>query len=82
MKIQSMSTQEIAQYLRNDRHCAFILWQIKDVQSYGLQESKPAVKVSEEEAKEIIHDLNRRADCTYGITWGHLEDAISSLSNT
>lgn len=73
--IEKMSNTDIAQYLRNERNCALILWQTDDV---IMKAKQMKVKCSEEDAIDIISMIDDDKDCNYGITWLHIENAIDS----
>jgi hypothetical protein len=70
-----MATHEIAQYLKENRFTAFILWQKEDV----IQSAKDNFEVDlpEKVAEEILDSLNRNADCEHGITWEHIYQELS-----
>ena len=74
--ITKMSNTEIAQYLRNERNCAFILWQIDDVIDKGKELD---YDIHQDDAAEILNDINNGANCEYGITWEDIEYGIVSF---
>jgi len=60
----------IFQHLKEVRHKTFISWSIDDVK--GKAEELGFV-MGDEKAIDIISEIERRADCTVGITWETIE---------
>jgi hypothetical protein len=79
MDINNMATHEIAQYLKENRHTAFILWQKEDV----IHSAKDNFEIDlpEKVAEEILDSLNRIADCEHGITWEHIYQELYNHLN-
>ena len=75
--INRMSTHEIANYLRDERNTAFILWQVDDVIAYA--EFHHEKMLTDDEAASILRTVNRSKDCEAGITWHTICDAIDDF---
>jgi DNA-directed RNA polymerase specialized sigma subunit len=80
-KLKDLTTHEIAQYLREDRKTAFILWQIADVHIATKNMEEP-IELSDDDAATILDDIQNGADCNYGITWDTLYYAIEDYINS
>ena len=78
MNIEKMGNNEIARYLREERNCAFILWQTDDVICKSEDMEMP---ITEKQVIDIMGMLNEYSDCEYGITWAHLENEIEAQTN-
>lgn len=63
--------------LKNGRSIA-IIWSIEDVIDLADQDG---LKVTDQEAIEILKLLERQHDCNYGITWDHISAATESYFN-
>ena len=72
--LDSLGTHEITTYLRNDRNTAFILWQTEDVVGKA---NEMGFEISEEEAEDIISNIDNSSDCEYGITWETIRHHIN-----
>lgn len=66
MNIEEMSSWDIAQYLKNKRNIAFQSWEVDDVL---FSAANCNVELTEEDAIEIIQELNNTTDASIGITW-------------
>ena len=76
--IDEMDTYEIARYLEEERHTAFILWQTEDV----IDKAKEMeISCTEEQAQEILGLIQHDRDCEYGITWLTIESFIDDYFN-
>lgn len=76
--LNGMEIHIINKYLKEERNTAFIMWQTEDVIYRAKVQN---IDVTEDQAREVISDLNRRADCTLGITWGTLDIYIDEVLN-
>ena len=76
--LDTFSNTQLAQYLRYNRNCAFILWQPVDVK---LKAKELGIDITEDEVVYILDSLDSHADCNYGITWDHIESAIQNIKN-
>ena len=51
-----------------------IIWSTEDVIEFASQDG---IKITEEEAMEILGDIDHRHDCNYGVTWDTLSYCIN-----
>lgn len=77
LRLSELSTTEIAEYLREKRNTAFILWQVQDVYDVA---KKIDVEIDDAVAEKVIARLNSTSDANYGITWDTLEAAIEVVA--
>lgn len=74
--LDSLEDHQIASYLRDKRHKAFIIWGTEDIQQKAQE---LGFELTEDQCIEVIQDLKNNQDCNHGITWEHLETGISNL---
>lgn len=67
--ISKMDTFAIVRYLRSERHCAIACWVIDDVLTLDPN-------LTEEEAGDIIAEIDDDQDCSIGITWEVLQEYV------
>lgn len=53
-----------------------VIWDTGDVISQG---EEAGLTITEEEAIDVLNYLEREHDCTNGITWVHVDNAIEQL---
>ncbi len=76
--LDTFSNTQLAQYLRDNRNCAFILWQPADIEHKA---EEMGIDITEDEVGDVLSSLDSNADCNYGITWDHIESAIQDIKN-
>ncbi len=72
------TVREVIEHLQGldpDSHIATAIWTEEDVIGYAENEMD-GIKVSTEQAREILDDLDRHQDAELGITWGSICSAI------
>lgn len=70
--IEQLSTTDIANYLREHRHCAFILWQDMDA-LHCFEDNLGFSEGLEDAAREVMNNVDNAGDCSYGITWDTID---------
>ena len=65
------------QYKPNDV-LAVAIWQVDDVLS---QADLRGIKISKEQATEIVERIDRKQDCTLGITWTTIDCYLDDLGS-
>ena len=73
--LASISTSAITEYLKEDRHRAFICWSVGDVTGTAKALGH---EMDEESAIKIIKSVDRNADATLGITWETFQNKVES----
>lgn len=71
--IENMRTWQIAEYLREKRDCAFILWGKDDIEDVIINRIGENLEYPNECIKEIVRRLNQ-VDSEAGIDWELIED--------
>lgn len=77
--ITKLANWQIANYLRDERHCALILWQTDDVIEEGRQ---MGYEISQAQANDIIAIVDKYKDCSYGISWETIHYHIDTYFNS
>lgn len=77
-----MKVEELLQQIRNEAEdrdeYALAVWCVEDV----LGKAKEmGVKLTRDEAKEVISSIGRHQDCELGITWMTLECTIDEIKS-
>lgn len=68
--------KHIERNYKDEDHVAFAIWSLDDVL---VRAEENEVKISEEQAKKILDTLNDHQDCTQGITWDSIDNALNEL---
>jgi len=73
------TVKEVIEHLKKypeDLHVAVAIWQEDDVIEFAKEND---IKVTRKQAQDIIDRMDRKQDCTMGITWTTIECYLDDL---
>jgi hypothetical protein len=68
--------EQLQKHWKPDDHVAAALWSVEDVFDQAENNHEPSVKLTREQAEEIIDHVDRKQDASLGITWDTLDAYI------
>lgn len=76
------TVKELIEHLKrmyaDDCVVAVAIWQTDDVMT---QAKERGIEITEEQAEEIIHRIDRKQDATLGISWDTIDCYLDELEN-
>jgi len=68
----------LKQHYKDDEVLAVAIWQVDDVL---VQAEERGIKVSKEQAEDILERIDRMQDATLGITWDTIDCYLDELED-